>query len=122
MITITNRNICLRDFQIFSIRALFLSTLVSLAMGSLMPSGFLPNLPFQDKLLHFAGYAVVASLAMLSIRSERRQLIGMLILVALGIALELGQTFVPGRALELGDMAANSGGILLAAQLHRFHF
>jgi VanZ family protein len=79
----------------------------------------MPSVSAQDKLLHFGAYALVTALAMLSIRSRRNRLLGLLLLVVLGISLEVAQMFVPGRSFELWDIAANGGGVLTAFQASR---
>jgi VanZ family protein len=38
-------------------------------------------------------------------------------MVALGLALECGQTFVPGRGFELADLVADDAGLLCGALL-----
>ena len=108
-----------RSPWILACRLAFLAAVTVLAIGSLTPGSYLPHHPMKDKLLHFAGYGVVGVLAMLAIRSPRRQIGCLLILTALGVALELGQMFVPGRAFEVWDMAANGCGVLVAFQTTR---
>ena len=119
LIALTNRNATTRGMLLLAMRLLLLSAIAFLFVGSLLPSDFVPAHPFRDKALHFLGYAVVSSLALLSIRHPRRQVISLALLTVLGIALEFGQMFVPGRAFEFGDMVANSGGIFVAFQVHR---
>jgi VanZ family protein len=101
------------------VRCAFLMAVILLAIGSLVPSKYLPEHPLRDKALHFAGYAVVSTLAMFAIRSPGRQVTCLLLLTVLGIALEFGQMLVPGRAFELWDMAANGCGVFLAFQASR---
>lgn len=119
LIALTNRNASARATLLLAVRVMLLSAIACLFVGSLLPSDFVPAHPFRDKALHFVGYAGIASLAMISIRHPQRQLISLVLLSVLGVALELGQTFVPGRAFELGDIVANSGGIFVAFQVHR---
>jgi VanZ family protein len=104
---------------IVACRILFLVTLVLLVVGSLTPAQHVPAVTAQDKVLHFAAYAVVAVLAVLSIRSPRNRMIGLAALVVLGVALELAQIFVPGRSFDLWDLAANGGGVLMGLPASR---
>lgn len=100
-------------------RLTFLAALTLLAIGSVLPQDYIPPHPLHDKILHFTGYAIVSALAMMSIRSARRQFTCMLMLTFLGISLEFAQMFVPGRAFEMWDMAANGCGVFFAFQVMR---
>ena len=104
----------LRSPWLLACRLTFLGAVAFLAAGSLTPGHYLPAHPMKDKLLHFAGYGVVSTLAMLAVRSPRRQLVCLASLSGLGLALEFGQMFVPGRAFEMADMAANGMGVVVA--------
>ncbi len=100
-------------------RLVLLGAIVMLAIGSLTPSHYLPQASVQDKILHFLGYAGVALLTMAVVRSPQRQLSCLVWLTALGVALEFAQLFVPGRAFELWDMAANGCGVFCAFHASR---
>lgn len=104
---------------IVACRLLLLAAIILLVVGSLTPAQHVPAVTVQDKVLHFVAYAVVAILAMLSIRSPRHRMIGLAALVLLGIALELAQVFVPGRSFDLWDLAANGGGVLIGLPASR---
>jgi VanZ family protein len=106
-------------YGLLAARAAFLVAVGLLASGSVLPAAYLPPYSLQDKLLHFLGYAIVGSLAMLAIRHPRRQLGGLLALTLLGVLLELAQQWVPGRAFELADMAANGCGVFCGFQVMR---
>ncbi len=95
-------------------RLCFLGCLAALIVGSLMPSREMPSQSINDKFLHFGAYALVGTLAMLSFRRMSVRLGCLVMLMALGVALEFGQTMVPGRAFELWDMAANGMGTIAA--------
>ena len=103
-------------------RYLLFAAILAIVAGSLAPSQSLPTPPFKDKVLHFGGYAAIATLALFAIRHPSRQVVGMLLITAMGVALEFGQMFVAGRSFEVWDMAANGGGVLLAFQIHRASF
>ena len=77
---------------------------------SLSPSSS-PILVFSvwDKLLHFIGYAGVGAWYVMVV-SQSHHIRLWIALVCLGIALELLQGFVPGRATEGLDAVANTLG------------
>ncbi len=66
-----------------------------------------------DKAYHCAAYAWLSALAMLSFPIRRLALSSALFMIILGILLEIGQHFIPGRSFSLLDMAANSLGVFL---------
>jgi VanZ family protein len=87
---------------------------------SLRPEPEMP-MPFDeaDKLYHFAGYAVLAFLPFLAFRGWAA-LCAASSMIVLGAALELGQSFVPGRSASLADIAANTAGVLLGIVWPRY--
>jgi VanZ family protein len=98
---------------------MFFAALALLVIGSLTPTQHLPAVTVQDKMLHFAAYALVTALAVLSFRTPRGRAVCLMLLALLGMSLEVAQMFVPGRSFELWDMAANGGGVLMAFQATR---
>lgn len=70
-----------------------------------------------DKLLHVAGYAVlaVAVLAALRVRSLTAVLAAVVLVTAFGGVVELLQGPVPGRSVSLWDLVADGVGALLGA-------
>ena len=66
---------------------------------------------FNDKILHFSGYLLLAILPVLGLRRKINALMGAGSMVLLGLLLEIGQNFVPGRTPELADEVANSLGV-----------
>lgn len=92
----------------------FMAASGAVAIGCLLPAGWLPPLP-NDKLLHFGAFAFLTTLAML-IEPEwvwrSAWLSGLLVA---GFAIEVLQQRVPGRRFCWRDMAANAAGIALAA-------
>jgi VanZ family protein len=85
-----------------------------LIAGSLLPSRGLPSGSLNDKVLHFAVYAFVGTLAVLAFRQRSARFACLAALTFLGVALEFGQICVPGRSFELWDMAANGCGTFTA--------
>lgn len=67
----------------------------------------------SDKVQHLAAYAVLAILGGFGLAAGRRVGRVALALFGLGVAMEVVQSFVPGRFAGLDDVAANSLGILI---------
>jgi len=87
---------------------------IAVIVGSLLPAQSaamesLAKLAINDKVEHFLGYVVLGMLPSLHRRgwSLSAFLIGTL---ALGILLEFGQMYSPGRSFDLWDMAADAVG------------
>lgn len=92
----------------------FLLSVVTLTAASLLPSKQMPSTSMDDKVLHFAAYAFVGILAALAFRRRSARFACLALLTLLGVGLEFGQTYVPGRSFELWDMAANGCGAFTA--------
>jgi hypothetical protein len=84
-------------------------------VGSLLPgdSAVLKAVDYflsNDRLQHFCAYGVLAFLP--AIHERPRILIGLLLLTAaMGVLLEFGQVYSPGRSFDVLDMAADGLGI-----------
>jgi VanZ family protein len=70
-----------------------------------------------DKLQHFGAYLALSILPVIGFRDRHRGLAAGLSTFVLGVLLELGQHFSPGRAVELGDVIANGAGVGCGALL-----
>jgi hypothetical protein len=101
-------------------RTLMLSLWVVLmccvVFGSLLPAASpvmvaVGRLHVSDKVLHFSAYLALSLLPVVGFRDRRRGLIAGLSMFVLGLLLEDGQHFSPGRAVELGDVIANGAGV-----------
>jgi len=68
-------------------------------------------LHINDKVEHVVAYL---SLAFLPALHERRRRLAYIApgLVALGVLLEFGQLWSPGRTFEIGDMLADAAGVI----------
>ena len=78
-------------------------------VGSLSPAASwvmvaVGRLHINDKLQHFCAYLVLSALPIIGFRDRRRGLMAGLSMFVLGILLEGGQHFSPGRAVELVDV------------------
>ena len=102
------------------IRFLLILSILALLIGSLIPTDHVGGPTVNDKLLHFVAYAMVGVLTVWVFQGRRLRLGFLLMLTVLGVALEFGQLFVPGRAFEVWDMIANSCGTLAALTTSRF--
>ncbi|MCX6621833.1 MAG: VanZ family protein, partial [Acidobacteria bacterium] len=84
-------------------------------IGSLLPAGSpvmatVGRLHVSDKVLHFCAYLTLSFLPVIGFRDRRRGILAGLSMLVLGLLLEAGQPFSPGRAVELGDVLANGAG------------
>jgi VanZ family protein len=73
-----------------------------------------------DKIGHFFAYAGMAVLALLVFNSGISRASALFFAVALGAALEWGQSFVPGRDMSLMDGIANTLGVITGTVLFWF--
>lgn len=97
---------------------LWLLALAAVATGSLLPPSALHRLPLDliagtsDKLVHFLNYCMLALLPVLFLDMVGIGIACSAVMIALGVALEFAQRLVPGRAYEVGDICANTAGVL----------
>ncbi|MBK5295063.1 MAG: VanZ family protein [Acidobacteriia bacterium] len=91
-------------------------------IGSLLPATSsvmvaVGRLHINDKVLHFCGYLALSLLPVIGFRDRRRGIVAGLSMFVLGILMEAAQPFLPGRAVELGDVIANGAGVSCGALL-----
>ena len=91
-------------------------------IGSLLPAASpvmvaIGRLHINDKVQHFCAYLALSSLPVIGFRNRRRGIVAGLTMFVLGVLLEGGQHFSPGRAVELGDVIANGAGVSCGALL-----
>jgi VanZ family protein len=84
--------------------------------GSLLPAASpvmaaVGRLHINDKVQHFGAYLALSFLPVIGFRDRRRGLMAGLSMFLLGVLMETGQHFSPGRSVELGDVVANGVGI-----------
>ena len=94
---------------------LFIGTSLAMLAGCLVPNSWLPRRLPNDKLMHFAGFAVLSLLALRLARDQHQLLYWMLGLLAAGLLVECLQMLVPERRFCWRDMSANAGGIAVVA-------
>jgi VanZ family protein len=90
--------------------------LCCVVIGSLLPSGSavmaaVCRVPVSDKMLHFCAYLALALLPVMGFRDRRKGILAGLSMCVLGILVEAGQHFSPGRTMEVGDVIANGAGV-----------
>jgi hypothetical protein len=108
-----------RRTLILSLWAVLLGCVV---IGSLLPAASpvmvaIGRLHINDKVQHFCAYLALSFLPVIGFRDRRRGIVAGLSMFILGILLEAGQHFSPGRSVELGDALANGAGVSCGALL-----
>jgi VanZ family protein len=83
--------------------------------GCLVPNRWLPSPMPNDKLLHFASFAVLTGLALRMAQGRAEAALWLLGLLAAGWAIECLQSLVPDRKFCWRDIGANAAGIVFAA-------
>ena len=96
--------------------ALWLVLIGCVVVGSLLPAASpimvgIGRLHIDDKLQHFSAYLALSALPLLAFRERRTGILVGVSMFLLGLLLEGGQHFSPGRAVELGDVVANGCGV-----------
>jgi VanZ family protein len=106
-----------RDIKLRFVFALYvlLVVFVSLVPGSGFSLG-----RHSDKIGHFLVYSGMIILAFLTFRSKPAQFLAAVFAIGLGIVLEWGQSFVPGRDTSLIDGIANTLGVFSGMIFFRF--
>ncbi len=102
-------------FQLAAIwlaRIAFAVGLVIVVVLSLLPASGLPSTDFSDKIEHFLGYFVLAAAGAAGFHGHRGRIVIILGLILFGILMELGQMVAPGRDPSIGDVIANTLGVL----------
>ena len=91
------------------------------AAGCLVPNRWLPAKLPNDKLMHFAAFAVLGLLALGQAQGYRQAAAWLVGLTLAGAAIECLQQLVPDRGFSWRDIAANTAGVAfagVAAQLY----
>jgi VanZ family protein len=85
-------------------------------IGSLSPAASplmvdIGRLHINDKVMHFCAYLALSFLPVIGFQDRRRGIVAGLLMFLLGVLMEAGQHYSPGRAVELGDVIANGAGV-----------
>ena len=102
--------------------ALWAVLICCVVIGSLLPAASplmvdIGRLHINDKVMHFGAYLALSLLPVIGFRDRRRGMVAGLSMFLLGVLMEAGQHFSPGRAVELGDVIANGAGVSCGALL-----
>jgi len=106
-------NLSLKMPLVFTLYVLFVIFM------SLFPSGEGISHWHIDKIGHFLAYTGMAMLTFLTLKRGIARISALFLAIALGAALEWGQSFVPGRNMSLIDGIVNTLGVLSGTLL--FH-
>lgn len=88
--------------------------MVAVVFLSLVPRVELPvDFWNADKLFHCAAYGWLALLPVIGFADRRTALAAALSMILLGLLLEVGQYFIPGRMFSVFDILANTLGVIL---------
>ena len=97
--------------------ALWIVGVLGTTTFSLLPKFAPPGEYGLDKLIHATTYATLALLAHLAFQKRKNALAAALFAIPLGCAIEVAQSFVPGRYGDIWDAAANRAGAVLGIAL-----
>jgi len=76
------------------------------------------DVPHGDKVVHFAVYGLLGTLACRPARTWRGAVLAVVAASAFGASDEWHQSFVPGRSAEVADWVADTAGAACAAVLY----
>ncbi len=95
---------------------LWTALLALVVTGELMPGTSPPMMwvsstGVSDKILHYGAYTLLAGIPVFGF-AQARGVLWALAVVPVGVVLEFLQNVVPGRSFELGDITANTLGVI----------
>jgi len=80
---------------------------------SLLPGSVMPRQPSGGAAEHFLAYFGLGVIPAALMRSWRRLVGVVLLVISMGALLELLQRYIPGRSCEIWDLAADGAGAIL---------
>lgn len=102
------------------VRMVWLASILLVSYTSLLPRMDLPcSFGGADKIAHFLAYFWLTGLPFFGFDRARTAAAAGLSMIALGLGLELGQAFIPGRTFSPMDILANSAGVGMGLLLFR---
>ena len=95
---------------------LWAALICCVVVGSVLPAtspvmAAVGRMHVSDKVLRFCAYLALSLLPVIGFRDRQKGIVVGLSMFLLSVALETGQHFAPGRAVELGDVIANGAGV-----------
>jgi VanZ family protein len=87
---------------------------ILVTFGSIRPINSVP-LEHWDKLIHLIMYGVFAIIGYQTVKEQRHFIYLCIGIVMYSGALEIAQSFIPGRAMSAYDLLANAMGVFLGA-------
>ncbi len=87
---------------------------------SLLPLQFAVQSGLSDKIEHFAGYAALSVACRIGYRRTVTPRVAGGAIIAYGIAIEIAQSFIPGRMMSGLDVVANTVGAFIGLGLAWF--
>lgn len=97
-------------------RTVWLAIILVVIVLGLLPQAAPPTEYDADKFIHAGVFAALAGLGRLSFDRRAGWLVA-LAMIGLGIAIEIGQSMVPGRDGSVNDALANAVGVLIGATI-----
>jgi VanZ family protein len=97
----------------------FWLVLAAITVLSLLPLQFAVQSGVSDKIEHFVAYAALTAAGRIGHRDKPAPWILALAIVFYGIAIEIGQSFIPGRVMSGWDVFANTTGVMIGLGLSR---
>lgn len=93
-------------------RFFLLSLLVLSLVFSLSPVSGSDPFMINDKLIHFLSYFALMMALDFSFLSGRYLVVKIILILSYSIAIEIAQSFIPGRAMSAYDVLANATGVM----------
>jgi len=93
----------------------WLAVVAAVVVASLLPAAAPPGAWGFDKIVHFAVFLILATVPAAVLPRIPRWLALLWaggFLLAVGLGIEIAQTFVPGRVGSIGDLLADAIGVL----------
>ena len=101
-----------------SIITVWLFSLLLIVYYSLQPLPEIANQTrYLDKIVHMFSYLWLAILLFIYLKNSKMNLLIVLFLIFMGIALEIFQSYIPGRIFSVPDIIANILGVLAGVLL-----
>lgn len=104
-----------------SITVIWVGSICFVSYYSLVPRVEFPvDFWEADKFYHLIAYAWLAVLPTIGFSKKKLAVTAALSMIVLGILLEIGQRYVPGRTFSVADMAANTLGVFLGIFIGKY--